>query len=149
MNRPYHSQAAGELALARIAQQLPIRTQHDRQLAGVDVKTFDQRLRVRIGLGIEPSIGMAVAAKKALQPEHVSVLRAADDHRSARSCLEDGDAAQDERALRSPSSASAISNARSCPGWMTRASTGPCAWASTSAGRPDSCASSPMNAPGP
>src|SRR5262249_47504029 len=64
--------------------------------AGLDVKTFDQRLRVRIGLGIEPSIGMAVAAKKALQPEHVSVLRAADDHRSARSRLEDSDAAQDE-----------------------------------------------------
>jgi hypothetical protein len=41
---------------------------------------------------------MAVAAKKALQPQHVSVLRAADDHRSARSRLEDGDAAKDERA---------------------------------------------------
>ena len=32
---------------------------------------------------------------------------------------------------------------------MTSASTGVRAWASTSAGRPTSCASSPMNAPGP
>ena len=51
--------------------------------------------------------------------------------------------------IRSPSSASAISNARSWSGGMISASTGPCAWASTRAGRPASCASSPMNAPGP
>ena len=41
---------------------------------------------------------MAVAAEKALQPKHVSVLRTADDHWSARSRLEDGDAPQNERA---------------------------------------------------
>ena len=53
--------AAGELDLARVAQQLAAGAQHDRQLAGVDVKAFDQRLRLRIGLGVQPLTRMAVA----------------------------------------------------------------------------------------
>jgi len=34
-------------------------------LTGVDVEALDQRLRFRIGVGIEPLTGMAVAAQKA------------------------------------------------------------------------------------
>ena len=41
---------------------------------------------------------MTVAAEKTLKPQHIAVLGAADDDRSACSRLQDGDAAQDQRA---------------------------------------------------
>ena len=62
------------------------------------MKTFDQRLGVGIRLGIEAQMRMAVVAEKALQPQHVAVVGAADDHRPARAGLQQADAAQDERA---------------------------------------------------
>ena len=91
---PTPTRCNGQLVFAGIAQQLSAWAQHDRQVTGVDVKAFDQRLGFRIGLGIEPLTRMAVAAEKALQPKHVAVLGAADDHRSARSRLEKPDATQ-------------------------------------------------------
>jgi hypothetical protein len=97
IDRPQQADATGQLGLARIAQQLSVRTQHDRQLPGVDVKAIDQRPRLRIGLGIETLMRMAVAAQETLQPQHVAVAGAAHDHRSAGSGLEQADAAQDQR----------------------------------------------------
>ena len=41
---------------------------------------------------------MAVAAEKALQPKHIAVLGASDDHRSAGSRFNQPDATQDQRA---------------------------------------------------
>jgi hypothetical protein len=41
---------------------------------------------------------MTVALEKALQPQHVAVLGAAHDHRSAGSSLDQADTAQDEGA---------------------------------------------------
>jgi hypothetical protein len=58
----------------------------------------DQRLRFRIGLGIEPLMRMAVTAKKVLQPKDSAVLGTADDHRSAGSLLQQPDATEDEGA---------------------------------------------------
>ena len=43
IDRPDHADAAGKLELARIAQQLPARAEHDRQLAGIDMEALDQR----------------------------------------------------------------------------------------------------------
>ena len=98
INWPDQTDAAGELGLAGITQQLSARTQNDWQLTGVDVKTFDQRLRLRIGLRIEPLMRVTIALEKALQPKHVAVLGASDDHRSTGSALEETDATQDEGA---------------------------------------------------
>ena len=60
------------------------------------MKPFDQRLRLRIGLRIEPLMRMTIAAKKALQSKYVATLGAADDHRSTGSSLDEADATQDE-----------------------------------------------------
>jgi hypothetical protein len=91
IDRPYQPDAAGEFSLARIAQQLSARAQHDRQLTRIDLKSLDKRLGGRIGFGIEALMRMAVAAKKALQAEHVGVLRTADDHGPAGPRLQETD----------------------------------------------------------
>jgi len=43
--------AARELVLARIAQEVSVGTDDDRQFARIDVEALDQRLRARIGFG--------------------------------------------------------------------------------------------------
>src|SRR5712671_3706008 len=98
IDRPYQPDATGEFTLARIAQQLSARAQHDRQLTRIDLKALDESFGVRIGFGIETLMRMAVAAEKALQTKHVAVLSTADDHRPARPRLQKADAAQNERA---------------------------------------------------
>jgi hypothetical protein len=56
------------------------------------VEAFDQRVRLRIGLGVQAFIWMAIAREKALEPKHVAVLGAADNDRPARSLLNHADA---------------------------------------------------------
>jgi hypothetical protein len=63
-------------------------------LTRIDVKAFNQCLRFRVGVGVKRLPRMAVAAEKTLEPEHIAVSRAADDHRSASSRLEQPDATQ-------------------------------------------------------
>jgi hypothetical protein len=98
IDRPHHADAARQLVLSGIAQQLAIRAEHDRQLAGIDMEALDQRSRLGISVGVEPLTRMAVAAEEAFEPEHVGVVGAADDHRSARPQLEQADPAQNEGA---------------------------------------------------
>src|SRR5258707_61267 len=98
IDRPNQPDATGEFSLARIAQQLSARAQHDRQLTRIDVKALDERFGFWIGFGIEALMRMSVAAEKALQTKHVAVLSTADDHRPARPRLQKADAAQNERA---------------------------------------------------
>ena len=98
IDRPYHAETAGELVFARIAQQLSAWAQNNRQLGGVDVEALDQRFRLRIGLRVQRSMRMAVAAEKILEPKHIAAFRATDDHRSAGARLEQADTAQDQGA---------------------------------------------------
>ncbi len=98
IDRPDKPDAAGKLGLARIAQQLPVRTQHDRQLSRIDMEALDQRLRLGVVLGIKPQMRMTIAAEEAFEPEHVAVLGPTDDHRSAAAGLDQADAPQDKRA---------------------------------------------------
>src|SRR6266446_1517495 len=98
IDRPYQPDATGEFSLARIAQQLSARAQHDRQLTSVDLKALDERFGFRIGFGIEALMRMAVATKKALQTKDVAVFSRADDHRPARARLQQTYAAQNEGA---------------------------------------------------
>ena len=84
-------------------------------------------------------MGMTIAAEKLPKPEHVAIVVSADDHWPAGPFLNEPDAAQNEGAHNSlAKSASAISNARSWFGGMTRASTASSAYASTKEGLPES-----------
>ncbi len=83
IDRPHQSDAARQFVFAGIAQQLSARTQHDRQLPGIDMEALDQRLRFGVGVGIEQLMRMTVAAEKALQPQHVGILGAADNDRTS------------------------------------------------------------------
>jgi hypothetical protein len=96
IDRSDQADAARKLVFARIAQQLAARTKHDRQLPGIDMKAFDQRLCFGIGFGIEQLMRMTVAAQKTLQPQHVAILGPADDDRSAGAGFEQAHAAQDQ-----------------------------------------------------
>ena len=51
-----------------------------------------------VGVGVEPRMRVAVARQEILEPEHVGVVGAADDHRAAAAALDQPDAAQDQRA---------------------------------------------------
>jgi len=74
IDRPYQADTAGEFVFARIAQQLSVRAQNDRQLTGVDKEAFDQRFRLRVGLRIQCLMGMAIAAEKVFEPKYIAAL---------------------------------------------------------------------------
>jgi hypothetical protein len=63
-------------------------TQHNRQLAGIDVKAFDQGFGTCIVLGIEQLMRMTVAAQKALKPQDVAIFRAAHDYGPTGACFQ-------------------------------------------------------------
>ncbi len=98
IDRSHQPDAAGQFDLARIPQHLSARAQHDRKLAGIDLKTLDERPRLGIGLRVERLARVAVAAQEAFQPQHIAVVGASDDHRPADARLEQADPAQDQRA---------------------------------------------------
>ena len=92
---------------------------------------------------------MAVAGEETLQPQHVGIVGAADDHRPAGAGLQQADAAQDQRAHDALAELGLLHQQVAQPiGRTTTLSTGASATASTSAGRAESCASSPTNCPG-
>src|SRR5260221_3092309 len=93
------SDAIGVLApVARIAQQLPTGTQHDRQLAGTDVEAFDQRFGLGIGLGVEAFMRMTITAEKACEPKYITVIGAPHNDRPAYAPFEQIDTAQNKGA---------------------------------------------------
>jgi hypothetical protein len=52
------------------------------------VKAIDQRLGLWIGLGVETLTRMSIAPEKALEPEHIAILSAADDYGPTGACLQ-------------------------------------------------------------
>ena len=96
INGPNQTDTARKLMLAGIAQQLPAGAEHDRQLSGIDVEAFNQRLRLIIGLWIEQLMRMTVMTEKALQPEHIGAVGATDNDRTAGSGFKQPDAAEDQ-----------------------------------------------------
>ena len=97
IDRADQPDAARQLILAGIAQQLSAGAEHDRQLPGIDMEALDQRFGFGIDVGVEQLMRMAVAAQKALQPQHVAIVGAADDDRAAGAGFEQPDAAEDQR----------------------------------------------------
>ena len=93
---PHQPEAARQLILAGIAQQLPTRTEHDGQLSRIDMKTLDKGLRLAVGFRIEQLERVTVATQKPLQAKHVAVFRAADNDRAAPASLQETHAAKDQ-----------------------------------------------------
>jgi len=62
------------------------------------METLDQCLGFRIGLGVQPLVGMAVAAEKTFKPKHIGVLRTTHDNRPAGAGLKQTDPTQNQRA---------------------------------------------------
>jgi hypothetical protein len=81
----HQAYGASKLRFTGIAQELPVWAEHNRQFPGVDIEALHECPRFRIGFGIQSLARMAVAGKKALEPQHVAVLVASYDHRTARS----------------------------------------------------------------
>ena len=79
IDRTDQADAAREFVLAGIAQQLSARTEHDRQLSGIDMEALDQRFRFGVGFRIEQLMRMSIAAQKTFQPQHVAIVGATDD----------------------------------------------------------------------
>src|SRR4029077_8844047 len=93
---PNQPDTARKLVLAWIAQHLSPGAEHDRQLSGIDVEAFDQHLRLIIGFWIEQLNRMTVTTEKALKPEHIGAVGAADDDWTAGAGFEEPDAAEDQ-----------------------------------------------------
>ena len=98
IDRADQADATRKLDFARVAQHLPARAYHDRQLPGIDVKALDQCLSLRIGVGIDHHARRAVARQEAFEPYDIGIFGAADDHRSADTVLKHLRPAQDQRA---------------------------------------------------
>jgi hypothetical protein len=114
------------------------------------VEALDQGLGTRIDAGIEPLVRVSVAREKAFEPQHVGVIGSADDYRSAGAAPQQPNATRDQGPHDPFAELGFLDNrSRSLRCGITRTSTGSLATPSTSAGRPDSWASSPMNDPGP
>src|SRR5262249_786550 len=90
--------ATRKLDLGRVTQQLSIWAQHYRQLAGIDVKAFDQCLGASVGFGVQSLLGMSIAAEEALQPEDVAVSCTADNQRAPNPGPKQADTAEYEGA---------------------------------------------------
>src|SRR5262249_56046838 len=90
--------AGGGWGVGRMAQELSARTKHDRQLTGVDMEALNQCLGIRIGPGVQPLVGMAIAPEKAFKPKDIPILRKAHDHRPAGAGFKETYPTQDQRA---------------------------------------------------
>ena len=86
--------AARQRDFARVAQHFAARTEHDWQFARRYVKAVDQSLGARVDARVEPLVRMSVAIEKALQPQHIGIVGAADDDRAAPAAPQQRDAAQ-------------------------------------------------------
>ena len=98
IDRAHQTDAARQLGLAGIAQQISVRAEHDRQLRRLDAEALDQRPRAGVAVGIERLVRLTVARQESRQPEHAGVAGGADDQRARETALQQTDAAQDERA---------------------------------------------------
>jgi hypothetical protein len=62
------------------------------------METLDQRRGVRICLGVQPLVRMAITAEKTFKPKHIPILRTSHDDRSAGTGFKETDPTQNQRA---------------------------------------------------
>jgi hypothetical protein len=97
VDRPHKAEATSKLGFARIVQKASIRTKHNRQLARVEVKTFDYSSSLWIHFGIERLMGMTITPEKTGEPKYIPVSRAANDDWPARTDLKQADSPKNQR----------------------------------------------------
>ena len=95
---PNKSDAASQLSFGWVAQHPSVRTQDDRQLAGIDMKAFDQRFCFLVFLRIKFLMRMTIATEKAGQSEYAPAFGVPDNYRTAGTFLEQTNPTQDQRA---------------------------------------------------
>src|SRR5690242_9301439 len=83
IDRPHQAETSRQFVLTGIAQQLPTRTQHDRQLSRIDMEAFEQCFCRCVGFGIEQLVGVTVAAEKTSKSQYVAIFGSAENNRSA------------------------------------------------------------------
>src|SRR5262245_43251970 len=114
------------------------------------MEALQEGLRACVLIGIETLAGVRVARQEVLEAQDVGVPGPPDDHRAAGAALDQLDAAQDQRAHDALAELSLLDQqAAQLLRWNHSASTSESAIPSTSDGRPESWASSPVKEPGP
>ena len=93
IERRDQADAARQLRLGGVAQNLAVGTHDDRHFAGQDAEFLDENLAAGIGLGIEPLMRVTVAGEEVLEPQHIAVVGPADDDRTARTGFQEAHAA--------------------------------------------------------
>ena len=73
-----------------------VRADHDRQIRLVELETAEEPVRVRVGIGVEQTVRIAVASEEALQAQRVAAMPRPDQHDAAPRIPDEPDAAQDE-----------------------------------------------------
>jgi hypothetical protein len=98
IDRPDQPDATGQFALGGIAQNLAARTQHDRQMLGLDGEAPQEGLGATVIAGIQRLVRMAIAPQKILQPQHVQRTGRSDQDGTALSLFEQAHAPEDQGA---------------------------------------------------
>ncbi|HEY0525043.1 MAG TPA: hypothetical protein VGD08_16735 [Stellaceae bacterium] len=89
----------GEGGVARVAQRLLLARHDDhRELVGAEFEAVEEAAGIRIRLGIEKAVRIAVARQEPLQPQRVAAMTRADQHHPAMHVPNEADAPQDEGA---------------------------------------------------
>ena len=74
-----------------------VRRDHDGELIGRELETIEEPARVRIDLGIEQPVRVAVAHQEALEAQRIATMPRSDQHDATPRVPDEADAAQDER----------------------------------------------------
>ena len=92
------AQFVGERARRRIPEHPFTRQDHDRQLVLHELEACEEPAGVRVAIGIEKPMRVAVPRQEALQPQGISGMAGADQHDAAMRMPDQADATQDEGA---------------------------------------------------
>ncbi len=91
------AQMVGERRGRRIAQHPMVRRDHDGELVGRELEAVEEPARVRIDLGVEQAVRVAVAGEEALKAQGIAAVPGTDQDDTTPRMPDEADAAQDER----------------------------------------------------
>jgi hypothetical protein len=74
-----------------------VRRDHDGELVERELEALEEPARVRIDLGVEQAVWVAVARQKALEAQRIAAVPGPDQHDATPRVPDEADAAQDER----------------------------------------------------
>ncbi len=88
--------ASASSAVHRVAQHDLVRVDHHGQLVRAQLVAREEAVRVRVDLGVEHPVRVAVAGEEAPQAQRVGCVARPDQHHAALRVLDQSHAAQDE-----------------------------------------------------